>query len=427
MGVCKNRGRAPLPVHVHIGPSPLAKALLLPLSRKAGFAVCVVGRPGGEPLPLDAAGHPTYRLKWEGQDAREEQRTVDWYCEAESVAELPAEVGNALGKRSAVLITATLRDGIRERRRLIEEMLRQRPQGAETIVMPCENSVPGDWQAVRSLCDELGATYLQPLVNRIALPLEPHGPDSRTTRTHNLGEWLVAPPQRKSRILEALAVNDEFDVVEDLEVRMQRKLFMVNGAHLALGIRGALLGRRSLRATAQMPSSIYDVANLHFAMNQGLTFSGCKLTDTFEYGREHVGAYCEVADDVNRIMRKLRRADIAPFLKDVHDRLSAPAEMTALAQREVDPAHETSDWLDPYRDVFDGLELLLARLDAYSDGKVSARRREPLLLDPDIDARVIAEYERCLLDWERASERRERLRKLEESLRAHRIVLGMEP
>src|ERR1035441_3085047 len=35
-------------------------------------------------------------------------------------------------------------------------MLRQRPQGAETIVMPCENSVPGDWQAVRSLCDELG-------------------------------------------------------------------------------------------------------------------------------------------------------------------------------------------------------------------------------------------------------------------------------
>ena len=293
--------------------------------------------------------------------------------------------------------------------------------------MPCENSVPAEWQTIRSLCDELGVIYLQPLVNRIALPLKEHGPESRTTRTHRLGEMLVAPPNRHSRILNDLSVNDEFDIVEGLEMRMQRKLFLVNGAHLAVGIRGAMLGRRSLRATAQMPDSIYDVASLHAAMNQGLAFAGCTLADTFEYGREHMSAYCEVADEVSRIMRKLKRADITPFLTDVRERLAAPAQMTAQAQRELDPAHQTFDWLRPYREVFDRLELLLARLDAYSDGTVSARKREPLQLDPEVDANAIAEYERCLLAWERGSARNERLRKLEEALTGHRIALGMEP
>lgn len=166
---------------MHIGPSPLSKALLLPLSRRAGFAVCVVGRRGGEPLPLDAKGDPMYLLTWEGHDPHTEPRPVDWYCEAGTIAELPVEVRDAVRGPSDLLITATLRDRISERRGLIEEMIRLRPGGAETIVMACENSVPDEWEFVRALCDEVGATYLQPMVNRIALPLGKEGPDSRIT------------------------------------------------------------------------------------------------------------------------------------------------------------------------------------------------------------------------------------------------------
>jgi hypothetical protein len=427
MGVCKAEGVL-LPVHVHIGPSPLSKALLLPLSRKAGFSVCVVGRPGGEPLPLDADGHPVYRLKWEGQNRHEELCPVDWYRETESVAGLPDEVVRELERRSQpVLITATLRQGIREQQGLIEGMLRMRPPGSETIVMACENSVPSEWQAIQALCEELGASYLQPLVNRIALPLAEHGPDSRTTRAHKLGELLVCTPANGSSVLAALAVNDEFGLVEELGMRIQRKLFMVNGAHLALGIKGALLGKTSLRTTATLSDSVYDVAALHFAMHQGLAFSGCNLPDTFDYGRDHMRAYCEVNDQIERIMGKLMRADLAPFLRDVHDRLSAPAALTACAQRETDPAHATGDWLEPYRVVFKQLDLLLARLNAYRDGKLAARKREPLVLNRECDANAIAEYERCLVDWERADLREVRIRNLEESLQQHRIVLGMEP
>jgi hypothetical protein len=227
------------------------------------------------------------------------------------------------------------------------------------------------------------------------------------------------------RILDALAVNDEFKAVQDLEMRKQRKLFVVNGAHLALGIRGTKLGRPSLQATAQIPESIYDVANLHSAMNRGLTYSGCTLTDTVEYGRKHVTAYCEIADQVDRIMKKLKRADIGPFLKDVHDRLSVPAEMTALAQREVDPAHETGEWLDPYREVFGELELVLADLNMYSDRKDSLGTGEPLLLDGEIDALAVAQYRACLDGWERSASCNERVRKLQESFAQHRTVTGM--
>lgn len=190
-------------------------------------------------MPVDAEGYPIYRLKWEGPNRREELCRVDWYRETESTAGLPLEVVDELRKSQPALITATLRDGISKQRGLIEGMLRMRPPGAETIVMPCENSVPSDWQAIRALCEELGASYLQPLVNRIALPLAERGPESRTTRAHELGELLVCTPANGSSILAALAVNDEFGLVEELGIRIQRKLFMVNGAHLALGIKGA--------------------------------------------------------------------------------------------------------------------------------------------------------------------------------------------
>jgi hypothetical protein len=137
-------------------------------------------------------------------------------------------------------------------------------------------------------------------------------------------------------------------------------------------------------------------------------------------------AYCEVNDKIDRIMGKLMRADLAPFLSDVHDRLSAPAELTARAQRAVDPTHATGDWLVPYRVVFKQLDLLLARLNAYSDGKLAARKLERLVPDRERDTTAIAEYDRCLAGWERADLRRVRVRNLEESLEHHRIVLGVE-
>jgi hypothetical protein len=262
-------------LHVHIGPSPLGLALILPLAREAGFETCLIGREDSPPLPCDPQGRPTYGLRWEGVEKQGETRTVRWDCRPGCGADLPEEVRQALGSKRPVLITATLRtEGIEARHPLIGELLELRPNNAETVVMPCENKVPEAWRKIEAACGTRGALYLAPLVNRIAVPVACSQPGARITRTHPVGEWLVGPVDGHSQILDALARNQEFAVVDDLEMRKLRKLHLVNGAHLAIAIQGARKNRRSLRATARMHENAYLAGGLHQAMRQGLSFLG---------------------------------------------------------------------------------------------------------------------------------------------------------
>jgi hypothetical protein len=404
-------------LHVHIGPSPLGQTLILPLASEAGFETCLIGREDAPPLPLDERGWPTYTLCWEGAVA-----------ETGCAAELPGEVREALlDRESSVLITATLRtEGAAARLPLIREMLTARPAGAETVVMPCENKVPAAWAEVEDACRACGALYMVPLVNRVSVPATCSRPGERRTRTHRLGEWLVGLVERPSRILDALAAAGDFAMVGDLELRKLRKLYLVNGAHLALGIRGALQKRRSLRTAARTPDNAYLTGELHYAMQQGLSLLGNGPPDTAAYAREHFQAYCEVADTVARIMEPLRRTDPRPFLESVEERLAAPAELTAKALRGSAPGGAVEDQLGPYRAVFDSLALVLEDLSAYSDAK-TPRLWGTLWLDPKIDRDALAVYERCLLGWERAPAVRRRVAVLERRFANHRaIVAGLD-
>jgi len=325
-------------------------------------------------------------------------------------------------QRCPVLITATLRkEGIEARAPLIAELLAPREPGAETVVMPCENDVPPRWRAIEAACPARGATCLRPLVNRISVPVDGLAAGARTTRTHHLGEWLVGPSERRLEIVDALSLNACFGVVDDLEMRLKRKLYMVNGAHLALGIRGAMLGRRSLRVTAGMPENAYDIAQLHVYMSIGLAYAGCNLADNGDYGRDHLLAYCEVADEVRRITKPIKRADLRPFLATLEERLSRPAGMTAAAQSEFDSERRLGDWLAPYRRVFNRIETALRQLSVYADGKAVGRRE--LRLDPDIDREALSLYRQCLRSWERASDVERRVEGLRTTLAVHRAGL----
>jgi|GEM_PF-5234228 len=418
---CPDQGD-PLTLHIHIGPSPLAQSLILPLADAAGFHSYLVGRVDAEPLPTENGEH-FYTLRWEGPEGcDEEKRTVCW-CQPGSLQDLPAEVLRGLSEDGAVLITATLRnEGIEARAKLILEMLElrldPRLSGAETVVMPCENKVPSQWRKIEDLCRAGGAIYLQPLVNRISVPVPDLEVGARETRTHRLGEWLVASPQRPSKVLDALSLNPQFDVVEDLEMRLKRKFSMVNGAHLAFGIVGRRQRRRSLSETARWPRNTYDVVRLHHVMEHGLNYVGCNLADTCGYGREHLAAYCEVDDQVSRIMASLKRADPRSFLEIVDERLSRPAALTANAQRSHDGEMRLGDWIAPYREIFNNLDHVLEKLSAYSD--FNPKQRRGLRFDPTVDREAVALYEMSLRRWEQEGEVVNRVERLRRSLAMHR-------
>ncbi len=411
---------------MHIGPSPLGQALILPLASEAGFETCLIGREGSPLLPRDTRGRPTYSLRWEGAEKWEEPRAVRWDCRPGCEADLPAEVREALRSEPPVpvLITATLRkEGIEARHTLIREMLEVRPKGAETVVMPCENKVPDAWDKIEAACRACGADFVIPLVNRIAVPFECSQQGARITRTHPLGEWLVAPAERRLQILDALATAERFAVVGDLETRKRRKLYVVNGAHLAVGIQGVRRNRRSLRTTARMPENAYLMGELHQAMRQGLALGGDGLPDTDTYSREHFQAYCEVSDKVARIMAPLRRTDPRPFLESVEERLTAPAMLAASVQQERARVGGDGDLLSPYRRIFESLALVLEDLSAYSDAK-TPRLQGGLQLDPEVDREALAVYRRCLYNWERASDVNDRVGDLKRHFATHHAVVA---
>lgn len=196
-------------LHVHIGLSPLAQALILPVASSAELETVIVGPAGGPLPPANGDGRRTYELKWEGAIPKSERLPIHAYLQPSSIADLRADVRARVESPEAMLLTASIRDrGIEERRVFVRELLNARPRGSETVVMACENRVPDTWREIEQEVDRSDVTYVDCVVNRIAVRVEEEGAPAgtRATRTHPTGEWLVQHPGRELEILEALNV-----------------------------------------------------------------------------------------------------------------------------------------------------------------------------------------------------------------------------
>ena len=185
-------------LHAHIGPSPLALGLLAPTTLAAGFDVCLIGPPGDE--------SPTeYVFSGSDPDGRFRIDRVDWFEGPRTLADLPDDLRERIGGEEPLLLTVTLRDRIGERRQLIEEMLRLRPENVETIMLACENAPEPAYREIATACARPGFQMLHTVVNRMCVRLPRDSENRRVVSAHSLGEWLVEQPEEDSRILRALS------------------------------------------------------------------------------------------------------------------------------------------------------------------------------------------------------------------------------
>jgi hypothetical protein len=414
-------------LHVHIGLSPLAQALILPVAESAGLQTCVIGREDGVRPPAGNDGCCVYELRWEGPEPEREQRVICSYEQPSRMADLPTRILEQVRNDRRMLLTATLRDeGVLQRQRFSMELLKARPRDSETVVIPCENRVPDAWRKIEQEVGCNDVTFLRCVVNRIAVRFEEEGAPAgtRVTRTHPSGEWLVEDPGRELVILDLLKRAAEFEVVESLEPYKLRKLYLVNGGHLAVAIHGAKLQIPSLRDTARRRDCLLDVTNLHNAMIFGMSSGPIALLDhPHDYAKEQVEAYCEVADQVSRIMTPLRRADLVPFLSTVEERLSRPAMLTtAAAEYQPRPHIVARNWLEPYIEVFNRLEFVLKNHLSYSDVTPSSERT--FLREPNRDELAVEAYDQCLTGWMQDDSKRDRrVLELRQALSDQRAML----
>jgi hypothetical protein len=231
-------------LHVHIGPSPLALGLLVPLALAADFDVCVIGRPGSEsPREYGCAGT--------GRGGRLRYHRVSWFEGPNRPSDLPVDLKDRIGSDEPLLLTCTLRKMIADRRYFVEELLRMRPPSAETLLLPCENAPDSAYEQIATSCQDSGVRALRTVVNRMCIGRKPDIDGRRMVFAHHLGEWLIERPSSASEILAALESADEVEVVDDIEARHDRKLWMVNGAHQALALMARKGSQRILRVRVE--------------------------------------------------------------------------------------------------------------------------------------------------------------------------------
>jgi hypothetical protein len=339
-------------------------------------------------------------------------------------SDLSVEVRERIEGAEPLLLTCTLREMIVQRQSLVEDILRARRQGSETIFLPCENAPHSTYTRLIEVAGETGATALRTVVNRMCTEGERDSQNRRMVSAHSLGEWLIERPPHASPMLEQLEASREVKRIDDYDSRQARKLWMVNGAHQALALmawegtertlevidEGEGQARRSddLRDAARGARVLGRLSHLHAAMDDALVNTYPNLEGNLEYGLEHVVAYSEHPDSVKRVLGAFRRQDLTPFIKTMEIRLGRPAEVCALLKRS----------LAPFAYVFDVLENLCLSLDAFLD--VKEIRTNPDLIDPATDERALQAYGKLLRGWMSAGEAEERVQRLAGALASHR-------
>ncbi|HVD39724.1 MAG TPA: hypothetical protein VNC16_01815 [Solirubrobacterales bacterium] len=292
-----------------------------------------------------------------------------------------------------LLVTCTLRDAIVDRRDLVVELLEARPAGAETVFAACENSPHEVYEEIEKICKANGIVSLKTVVNRMCREEEKRDDTNRRViLAHPLGELVFEQPPRSLALLEALGRLEEVEVVEEFDARKDRKIWMVNGVHLALALmaRAAPQGEPAgfdLARAAMRPEVLVQLAQLHGPMDEALRRKHPGLTENLKYGRDHVLAYMEHPDYVARVLSGFKRQDLAPFIGTMEERIGAPARVCF-------QANCSREAFEPVLDVF---EDLVKDPDAFVDA--ADIRADPSLVDEGADRRALEAYERFLTGW----------------------------
>ncbi|HEV2754415.1 MAG TPA: hypothetical protein VG318_01385 [Actinomycetota bacterium] len=389
-------------LHVHLGPSPLALGLLIPATSSAGFDIAIFGRAG-------AAEPREYLIGWSGPGGSVAvQRGIRWFEGPESIDDVPDELVDRIGSGEPLLVTATLRGAIAKRADLIESLLGCRTGGSDTILLACENDPKSEYGRLADLATAIGGQSLRTVVNRMCIKRSRDSDGRRRVSAHPLGEWLIERPARSSSVITALASAADVEIVDDIDARRDRKIWMVNGAHQALALMARRGGKRHLQTAAREPEVLARLSHIHAAMNEALRHRHPGLDGNLEYGLRHVTAYCEHPDSVKRVLGAFQRADLSTFFGNLNERVAEPAR---ICYRE--------GWsVEPLKFPFDVLERLVVTVDRFEDGREIRRGR--VKLRAAHDDRALDAYESLLTGWMDDVEIGRRLRTLETRLSDHR-------
>ena len=307
-------------LHVHIGPGGLGLGLIVDTANEAELESHLVGR---KDSPATVG---RYRLELTGEEARP-LRTSS-YSEATCFEELCPAAQAAIAQAESMLITTAVGRGLEACGDLIVEIASQRGRedSGRTVFIACENN-PGEcYPKLAARLEELGVECRATMVNRLCpgrrleeetmtlvVPADPHA------------EWLIEG-EEEGAILRRIGSTEAVSFVPEVEPFAVRKLWLVNGIHIALALFAREKKEPSIRAAAREPERLQALIELQADMIQALRKQWSEvLGDNGAYGRRQLAPFWQTHDDTRRILKRLKRADLAPFLRDADRKLGEPA------------------------------------------------------------------------------------------------------
>lgn len=384
-------------VHIHLGPSKLALGLILPIIFELGIPSHLIGRAGQD-------ARPAYGV------SLEPDRPLEWYPLASfrgpvRLAEADPEILRALKEGRPMLVTATLRDGIVGRYPFVRELLQARSGDDETIFIACENSPHENYAKLREEFEPLGVQFPATVVNRICPKFLEPDQGRRVVRGHELGEWMIERPRpgALSYLLgeaELVSYHDR----DELETLEKRKRWVVNGGQLYLAILAHDAGLESLVEAANTPGLRDLVNHFHSETIRALRSVHPELDDNLDYCVKHCVAFCEVADEVPRMVA-MERADLTRFFTTVRRRIGEPAALAAGLAEGQTP--------EVFVQVLNAIDSLVGRADWLDE-------KERPTLSAENDERAVEAYRLMLAGWISEDEIEERCKRLVLVLRSQR-------
>lgn len=406
---------------VHVGPGRLGLGLIVEQLDEARFSVCLVGS-----ADADRAERKQFGLSFIDPDIGLEYRDVAWASSPAAVEDLDAEVLALVERPTPLLITCALGERIAERADWIVELLRRRPEGAETVLLACENDPHPAYEEIVRRSGDVLKTY-PCVVDRIcAWPstatiddrgrrvLVGHPRDKqgrRVVSVHPTGEWIISVEGEIPAVLAQLAHASLVTVThDDIAGFKARKLWSVNGVHMVLALIARSEGVDVLPLAGDHGQAFLNLAGpLVRQISAGVAGRCPDVVADEDYVSARITAFAESPDTTARILdRHLVRPDLRALMRRLDSRLGDAARA----------AHDAGQDCEPFYQAMALVLAVLSDLTRYypSDG----------LLDHAVDEEAADLFARVLdgwLDEERASDLLGALRR---ALRAHHAV-GLPP
>lgn len=377
-------------LHVVVGPGRLALGLIVPITRRCGFDVALIGRANAKDPELER-----YALDIPGETEGQVFQSVAYADNPVSFADIRSEeLRKRLASDEPVLVTTSLDSQIGARVEFVVDLFQQRPTGSPTLLVTCENRLAPAYDRIRDAIPE--AAFLESVVDRVCWSPDRIEGTPRTVVAHPVAEWVIPRPEGlDGGIVDSLDAAVEVVVVADIAAHAQRKKWTVNGLHLTLACAARIADLDRL-AAREPPITLSDHADAEAfrqaAASQIEALEAIFAEDTPElggypqYAQDRVQVFAETTwDTVDRVLGALIRQDLRDLIGKLEQRIAAPARRAVV--HGVDA--------DPFRATVLAFLALVERRDAYFEDPQRPQRT----ISADVDRAAVEDFRKMLTGW----------------------------